>query len=108
MAGKSPAELIRELHLELTKLIGQLDAVKDEVRKAELIANRERLTKLEAVLEMVNVHTLMIQLGVIQEQLAELKRWREETERKRWQLNMVFFGCLSSLFVQLLVLFLKK
>ena len=108
MAGKTATELIRELQLEVTKLTSQLDGLKDELRKVELLAMRDRLTKLEAILETLNMSSLLTQLGAIQEQLSELKKWREETERKRSQMVMVFLGCLATLFVQIVLVFIKK
>ena len=108
MATKSPTELIRELQLEVTRLTEQLTSIKEEVRKAELLATRDRLTKLEAILETVDVPTLLVQLGGIQEQLADLRRWRDETERRRFQVNTVFLGCVFTLFIQIVLVFIKK
>src|SRR5688500_10970764 len=108
MAAKSPSELIRDLQIEVTKLLGQLDGLKDEIRKAELLATRDRLTKLESVLETVDIPAVLVQLGVIQEQIGELKKWRDELERKRWQVTMLFGGCLLTLLVQLALLTIKK
>jgi hypothetical protein len=97
MAGKSPTELIRDLQLEVARLTEQLSSLKEEVRKAELFDTRDRLTKLEATLETVDVPAVLVQLGVIQEQISELKKWREELEKKRWQLIVLFGGCLLTL-----------
>src|SRR3954454_21023695 len=80
MAGKSPTELIRELQLEVAKLISELNGLSDEVRKADLLGARDRLTKLEASLNTLDVPSVLVQLGVIQEQLTELKKWpRDES-----------------------------
>lgn len=108
MAGKSATELIRELQLEVSRLTEQLSALKEEVRKAELLDTRDRLTKLEAMLATLNVPAVLVQLGVLQEQLSELKKWREETERRRVQTNMVFLGCILTLVIQIVLVFIKK
>ena len=108
MAAKSPKELIGELHLEVTKLIAELNGLRDEVRRAELLNTRDRLIKLESVLDTVDIPAVLVQLGVIQEQVAKLKKWRDENERQRVQYNLVFMGCLLTVFVQIVIVFIKK
>ena len=66
MAGKSPAELIRELYLELTRMVERLDGLREQVAKADLTRMGERIAVLES-------------LG------AELKKQFEEKDRRWWQ-----------------------
>jgi len=51
MAAKSLTEAVRDHQIELNKLISHLDGIKDEVRRANLLEIRDRLTKLEATLD---------------------------------------------------------
>lgn len=108
MAGKTPTELIRELQRELAKLIAELNGLRDEVRRADLLATRDRLTKLEATLDTLDIPAVLVQLGVLQEQIAELKKWREEVGRRVMQVGLLFGASLLTLAIQLVVLFLKK
>ncbi|VTT96379.1 unnamed protein product [Gemmataceae bacterium] len=108
MAGKSPTEAVRDLQIELNKLISHVDGIKDEIRRASLLEIRERLTKLEPTLETLDIPAVLVQLGVLQEQIAELKKWRDESARRVFQVGLLFGGSLLTLGIQLAVLFLKK
>lgn len=108
MAGKSPTELIRDLQVEVTKLVGRLDGLKDEVRRMESLSPGDRLTKLESALGTLDISALLVQLGVLQEQIAELRKWREESDRRRWQVALLFGGSLLTLLVQIALLAVKK
>ena len=80
MATKAE-ELIASLQLDLARAVAQLDGLQDQVQKADLIGVRESLAKLGVL----NIPALIAQIATLQEQVAELKKWREEYERKRWQ-----------------------
>lgn len=45
---------------------------------------------------------------MLQEQIAELKKWRDESGRRVFQVGILFGGSLLTLGIQLAVLFLKK
>ena len=107
MATKTE-ELIQNVQLEVTRIVAELDAMKHEVRAADLIQLRERLAKLDALLGLVNFTDLISRIATLEEQNVELKRWREESDRRRWQTQLLFFGSLLTLDIQLTVLFLKK
>ena len=51
---------------------------------------------------------MLVQLGVLQEQIAELKKWRDESARQVFQVGLLFGGSLLTLAIQLAILFLKK
>ena len=107
MATKTE-ELIQNVQLEVTRIVAELDAMKHEVRAADLIQLRERLAKLDALLGLVNFTERISRIATLEEQNVELKRWREESDRRRWQTQLLFFGSLLTLASQLTVLFLKK
>jgi hypothetical protein len=94
--------------VEVTKLIAELKGLREEVRQAELLSIRDRLTKLESVLGTLDIPALLVQIGVLQEQIAELRKWREEADRRRWQVLMLFAGSLLTLLVQIALLAVKK
>ncbi|MBA4064558.1 MAG: hypothetical protein C0501_12770 [Isosphaera sp.] len=111
MAGKTPTELndlIAGLRTELEVLAGEVRGLRADFDRNDLNQLRERLVKLEAVLQAVNVPALLLQLGVLQEQIAELRKWREEADRRRWQVLMLFAGSLLTLLVQVALLAVKK
>ena len=90
MASKSPIELIREIQIETTALRGILAACD------------------RRVLDLADFGGLISRLATAEEQLSELKKWRDESDRRRWQTQLLFFGSLLTLAIQLTVLFLKK
>ena len=108
MASKSPIELIREIQIETTALRGILAACDRRVDDAKLPDIRERLAKIESLLDLADFGGLISRLATAEEQLSELKKWREESDRRRWQTQLLFFGSLLTLAIQLIVLFLKK
>jgi hypothetical protein len=111
MAGKTPTELsdlIAALRTELEVLSREVSFLRTDLDRAELSQLRDRVTKLESILQAVNVPSLLVQLGVIQEQLGELKKWRDEMGRRVMQVGLLFGGSLLTLAIQLIILFLKK
>jgi hypothetical protein len=74
-------ELIASVQVEVARALTQLESLKDEVRKADLIDVRESL----APLAVLNIPALLSQVATLQEQVTELKKWREERERRWWQ-----------------------
>jgi len=51
---------------------------------------------------------MLRKVAVIEERLAELKRLKEETDRRYWQFHMLFIGGIITLAIQVLILFFKK
>lgn len=93
MAGKSPTDLIRELQLELTRVVERLDSLREQVSKADLMRITERLAVLES-------------------QLAELKKQFEERDRRWWQfwvgVSAIGITFVANLVVNLLMFFARK
>lgn len=108
MASKSPSELIREIQLELAALRGVVAGCDRRVDDANLPEIRERLAKIESLLEVADFGSLITRIATLEEQNTELKKWREESDRRRWQTVLLFGGSLLTLAIQLTVLFLKK
>ena len=112
MAGKTPTELIRELQLEIAKLIVQINGLKDEVRTAGLTDLREKLAKFEERLSSVDWINFVTQLATLQEQVSELKKWRDERDRRQWQFWLGVGICgltfTANLVVNLLIFFARK
>ena len=77
-------------------------------RLEALIQDVLRLAKIESLLDLADFGGLISRLATAEEQLSELKKWRDESDRRRWQTQLLFFGSLLTLAIQLTVLFLKK
>jgi hypothetical protein len=90
MAGKTNAdllELISELRTELEVLRAQLNSLHKEMdlNRPEFVQLRDRVIKVESLLDLAKTAELFRQVPVLQEQVTELKKWREETDRRKGQ-----------------------
>ena len=107
MATKAE-ELIHSVQLEVTRAVEQLGHLKDEVRNAKLLEVRENL----ATSGVLNIPQLIAEIATLQEQVAELKKWREETERRKWQFWLGVGICAitfsANLVMNLLLFFARK
>ena len=106
MAGKTTAELtqlIEELQRELTQLRVALSLVQQDIERAEMHELRDRFTKIEALLSVLDAAAVLRKVATLEEQVAELKKWREERDRRNWQfwlgVGMVVFTLFVNLFV---------
>jgi ribosomal protein L29 len=106
MAGKTTAELtqlIEELQRELTQLRVALSLVQQDIERAEMHELRDRITKIEALLSVLDAAAVLRKVATLEEQVAELKKWREERDRRNWQfwlgVGMVVFTLFVNLFV---------
>lgn len=84
MAGKSAIEVAREVKDELVVVRSQVDTLRGELDDAQLFTLRERVVTLET-------------------EVRELKRVREEADRRHWQFAFVAAGVLGTLVVQVVV-----
>jgi len=93
MARQSAVDLAREIQKQLGELETDFVVIKSEVERANLNQLRDRVISLE-------------------EKVTELKRVREETDRRHWQFIYIFAGAMASLLctivVQLVLFVLKK
>jgi ribosomal protein L29 len=106
MAGKTTAELtqlIEELQRELTQLRVALSLVQQDIERAEMHELRDRITKIEALLSVLDAAAVLRKVATLEEPVAELKKWREERDRRNWQfwlgVGMVVFTLFVNLFV---------
>jgi len=93
MARQWAVDLAREIQKQLGELETDFVVIKSEVERANLNQLRDRVISLE-------------------EKVTELKRVREETDRRHWQFIYIFAGAMASLLctivVQLVLFVLKK
>ena len=75
MAGKTLTELTDDLRREIVELRTQVAALEMRTLSSELLPLRERLARAESL------------LTALTEALAELKKWREETDRRAERLS---------------------
>jgi hypothetical protein len=102
MATKTE-DLIHELQIELTRLLAVLNTLQTEVRDADLRAVRERIRHIESLLAVIDVPKVLTRVATLEEQVAELKKWRDERDRRNWQFWLGFGMVIFSLFVNLFV-----
>lgn len=102
MAGKSTAELtelVEDLQRELAQLQAELGLVQQVIDNAEMRQLRDRMAKIEAL----DAGAILRKVATLEEQVAELKKWREERDRRNWQfwlgVGMVVFTLFVNLFV---------
>ena len=93
MAAKSPTEYAREIASDLSVLRAEYDSTSREFEKADVVKLRERMAVLET-------------------QVAELERCKQEADKRQWQFVYITLGVigslLSGLVVQLLLWAIKK
>lgn len=120
MAGKSPTELyelIRDLQVEIVKLLERNKLHQAALDVANLGAIRERLAVLDATaVEVAKRAEESERRGerraILEAQFAELKKQFEEKDRRWWQfwvgVGLVGFTFVANLVIQLILLFSRK
>ena len=93
MANPTPTQQIQDLRLELESLKGRLASAEQQLEKSSLLELRDRIVTLEPT-------------------VAELKRHKEEAEKRSWQFIYIFSGAacaiIGGVVVQLVLHLLKK
>ncbi|HXD85324.1 MAG TPA: hypothetical protein VN641_02445 [Urbifossiella sp.] len=89
MPRPSTAESIHLIGIEIAVLGERFNALEGDVQASDLGQIRERLAVLESL-------------------VAELRKREEENERRRWQMNMLLFGSVFTLAVQIALLFIRR
>lgn len=87
--AQSTAELIRRLDVELAVLRSEFDGLREQISRTELAQIRERL-------------------AVVEHTLAELKKQKEEADRRLWQFTVLFVGGLITLAINFALVFVRK
>jgi hypothetical protein len=63
-------------------------------------------------LDVINIPQLIAHVATLQEQVAELKKWKEESDRRRWQVLLAIGVCVltftSNIVINLLLFFARK
>lgn len=115
MAGKTPTELsdlIAVLRTELEVLRKDLELLRGTFDRAEVAQLRERLAKVESLLALLDPTALLTRVVTLEEQVTELKKWREERDRRWWQFwvgaGLVGVTFVANLVIQLILLFSRK
>ena len=89
----SPSDMAREAQSNIDALRIEFDLLKDAISKLELEKLRERV-------------------AIIEEKVADLRKVKEESEKRHWQFVYIFVGAiltiLCTVIVQLVLFQLKK
>ena len=88
MATKWEAS-VQELQTQMAEIQERVNNFRDEIHRA-------------------NLFELLRKVAVLEDRIAELKRLKEETDRRHWQFVLLFVGGIITLAIQLLLLFFKK
>jgi chromosome segregation ATPase len=112
-AGRTNTDAIRDLEKAVAVLEQRLDALVQQLDEslAERTATLRRdLDRLDAVytrtVEPLTRHNA--QLAVLEQQVADLKKAAEESDRKRWMLVVAVIGSFLTLAANLVLSFLRK
>jgi capsule polysaccharide export protein KpsE/RkpR len=105
-------DLIAQLRTELEVLRAQFDLIRREIDKPEFGQLRDRITKIESLLAVIDPSGLVKKVATFEEQVAEFKKWREESDRRRWQVLLAVGVCVltftSNIVTNLLLYFSRK
>lgn len=101
---------IDTLENQLHTLEGRLQLLEQEVGLAEVTATSKQIAVLHDRLEQLS--TAAVRIAAYEVRIAELKRCKQEADKRQWQFVYIFAGgmatLLSSVVVQLLLWALKK
>lgn len=99
--AKSPSEQFKEIAATLATLTERVD----NLRETEVALLTKQLDEMRAsVRDQTEALTLLREKAAGLEQIiAELKRNVEESDKRRWQFTMLFFGSVLTLIVNLLL-----
>ena len=105
-------DLIHTIQVEVAKIIANLDGVKNELGRGDFTEIRERISKLEALLSVADFRELLTRIATLEEQNAELKKWKDERDRRNWQfwlgIGMCVFTFTANIVIQLVMFFARK
>ena len=89
MAETKLEQLTRQTELELALVKKDVEAIQKDMDSANLNQVRERL-------------------AIIEERILELRKMREESDKRYWQFVVLFVGGLITLGINLVVSFVQK
>ena len=76
-----------------------------QIQLAEL---KQRVGTFRDEIDRVNLIELIRKVAVLEQRLNELKRLKDETDRRYWQFVVLFIGGLITLGINLVVSFIRK
>jgi tetrahydromethanopterin S-methyltransferase subunit G len=98
MPGPTNTELIRHLQDEVVRLSAALGPLREQLERADFVQVRERLAVVEQRLaEFDAARAQFERLAVIEDRLGELAKWKDEREKRNWQLLALGVGAVLSL-----------
>jgi uncharacterized coiled-coil protein SlyX len=107
--GDYPA--VRERLADLEARVAAQEKLESEVRRVSLLD--DRIAKLEA--RTADADRLQQRVAVLEEQAAEFKKWREQSEQRRWQFVFLTWGGfitillgVATIIVNLVLAFVRK
>jgi hypothetical protein len=101
VAGKTNTERIQEIGEKVIQLTVSQDNLAETLRR-----EMDRLqTDQRDILDSLN--NLVSRLAVLDQRCTQLEKVSEESERRRWQVWLALLGCLFTLIISLVLLFLK-
>jgi len=89
MAETKLEQLTRQTELDLALVRKDVEAIRRDIDSANLAQLRERL-------------------AVLEDRVTELKKMREESDKRYWQFVVLFVGGLITLGINLVVSFVRK
>jgi hypothetical protein len=109
----SPTELAREAMEHSRALRQEYELLKQLVESGDLPALRDRLVLLEGRVGAIEKFEAELRrIGVLEDRVNELKKGKEEADKRRWQFVYIFAGAVVTLLVtvvvQLVLALLKK
>jgi septal ring factor EnvC (AmiA/AmiB activator) len=88
--------------VDLTNTVATLEERVNNERAELKRVEAERVKLADRLVELAQ------RLAVVEENLKELKRGEEETERRRWTVVMALIGCVLTLAVNIALMYLKR
>lgn len=98
MASKTLTDQVRELSSTVAHLEERSNNLRGEVSRSDALLIRQG----------EDLRDLQVRLKVIESRFDDLKRAREETERRRWQIWVVGIAAVLSLVANLVLTFVRK
>ncbi len=89
MAESKVSQLARQTELDLAVLQQEVQSLRDKIASGDLPSVRERL-------------------AVLEDRVTELKKSKEEADRRYWQFVVLFIGGILTLAINLVVSFVRK
>jgi hypothetical protein len=105
----SPSDLAREAKEHSTELRRDFELLEQLVTLSDLMGLKDRLLSMEnrmAVMEKFEAE--LRRIAVLEDRINELKKSKEESEKRYWQFVVLFVGGLVTLGINLVVSFIRK